>query len=121
MSSKNSYKTLHYRSQSSKTVNYVDTNDADPEEMFSLNDDWRAWTFEIRFAEGHALIQGCAAWTAEKGVIELLKLRQASQPTPFPGEPESILDQFLNRSLNLVGTDSFCEELESWIQTQLGL
>ena len=93
----------------------------DPEKMFSLNNDWRAWTFEIRFAEGHSVTRGCVAWVAEEGAMELLKLRQAKQPAPFPGGPESILDQFLKKSLNRIGTDSFCEELESWIQTQLGL
>jgi len=93
----------------------------DPEKVFTLGDDCRAWTFEVRFAEPQ-LILDRVAWTAKKSQLELLRRKQAAQPVAVPGDPISVLDQFLNQPpLNPVGSDVFCEELESWIMTKVGV
>ena len=93
----------------------------DPEKVFTLGDDSRAWTFEVRFAEPQPIVD-CVAWTAKKSQLDLLRRKQAAQPVAVPGDPISVLDQFLNQPpLNPVGSDVFCEELESWIVGQVGV
>jgi hypothetical protein len=58
----------------------------DPEGLYELNDDWRAWTFEVRFHEGQS-IHDCAAWCADEStMIELLRRHEAQEKTP-PGDP----------------------------------
>ena len=93
----------------------------DPEKVFTLGNTWRAWTFEVRFAEPQPILDR-VAWTAKKSQLELLRRKQAAQPVAVPGDAISVLDQFLNQPpLNPVGSDVFCEELESWIVAQVGV
>ena len=93
----------------------------DPEQLFTLGNDWRAWTFEVRFAEPHSVLDRMA-WTSKKALLDLLRRKQAAQPVTVPGDPPSVLDQFLDEPpLNPNGSDLFCEELESWVRTRLGL
>jgi len=93
----------------------------DPEKVFTLGNTWRAWTFEVRFAEPQPIVDR-VAWTAKKAQLDLLRRKQAAQPVAVPGNPISVLDQFLNQpSLNPVGSDAFCAELESWIMAQIGV
>ena len=93
----------------------------DPEQVFTLDNTWRAWTFEVRFAEPQAILDR-VAWTAKKAQLDLLRRRQAAQPVSVPGDPVSKLDEFLSESpLNPDGSELFCEELESWVMQQLGV
>ncbi|MEJ7592597.1 MAG: hypothetical protein WKF77_13680 [Planctomycetaceae bacterium] len=93
----------------------------DPEKVFTLDNTWRAWTFEVRFAEPQQILDR-VAWTAKKSQLELLRRKQAAQPVAVPGDPISVLDQFLNQPpLNPVGSDVFCEDLELWIVGQVGV
>jgi hypothetical protein len=94
---------------------------ADPEQVFTLDNTWRAWTFEVRFAEPHAIIDR-VAWTARKAQLDLLRRKQAAQPVSVPGEPDTMLDEFLKLPpLKPDGNEFFCEDLESWVMDQLGI
>jgi hypothetical protein len=94
----------------------------DPENMFTMNTDWRAWTFEIRFAERHSITQGRLAWVANKRLMSRLRRLQRSLPKSISGVPESGLEQFFAMdSIIPMGSNSFCKELEKWIQTHLKL
>ncbi len=89
----------------------------DPEGMIELNDDWRAWTFEIRFGEGHSVF-GRAAWCADEMVMSHLRRLSDAEPIPVPGDPPTPLDRFFAGppSLEPAGTPQFCQRLEEWVR-----
>jgi hypothetical protein len=92
----------------------------DPEQLFTMNRDWRAWTFEIRFGESHPVTNGQLAWCASPDMIELLRGLDNTLPISQPGEPESALRQFMNQSpINADGSNDIVEELETWIKNHL--
>ena len=75
----------------------------------------------MRFAEPHAIIDR-VAWTARKAQLDLLRRKQAAQPVSVPGEPDTMLDEFLKLPpLKPDGNEFFCEDLESWVMEQLGI
>jgi len=92
----------------------------DPERLFELNHDWRAWTFEIRFSEGQS-IDARVAWCADETVMSQLRRLDDQQPATIPGDPPSRLDQFFAGppALEPSGTSQFCERLEQWIRKQI--
>lgn len=92
----------------------------DPERLFELNNDWRAWTFEIRFSEGHS-IHDRAAWCADETVMSQLRRLDDQQPPTIPGDPPSGLDQFFAGppALEPAGTPQFCNRLEQWVREQI--
>lgn len=94
----------------------------DPESLFELNNDWRAWTFEIRFAEGQSINER-AAWCADESVMSQLRRLDDQQPATIPGDPPSGLDLFFAGppALEPSGTPQFCEQLEQWVQEQIAV
>jgi len=94
-------------------------NRSDPEKLFELNSDWRAWTFEIRFSEGLSITQR-AAWCADEAVMSQLRRIDDQQPAGIPGEP-SALDLFFAGppALEPQGTPFFCNRIERWVQEQI--
>jgi hypothetical protein len=91
----------------------------DPDGLYELNAEWRAWTFEIRFSEGQS-IDDRAAWCADEPVMETLRrLLDEQAPTP-PGDPPTPLERFLQGPVALepAGTPSFCRRLEEWVRDQ---
>ena len=44
----------------------------DSEGLYELNDDWRSWTFEVRFSEGQPIGER-VAWCADEATMELLR------------------------------------------------
>ncbi len=91
----------------------------DPEGLYELNGEWRAWTFEVRFHEGQP-IHDCAAWCADEETMETLRrLHDSQDPTP-PGDPPTALERFFQKPVVLApaGTPSFCERLEQWVRDQ---
>lgn len=91
----------------------------DPDGLYSLNDGWRAWTFEVRFHEGQS-IHDRAEWCADEAVMSTLRrLLDELEPTP-PGDPPTPLEVFLQgpASLEPAGTPSFCSRLEQWVRDQ---
>jgi hypothetical protein len=94
----------------------------DPEGLYELNSNWRAWTFEVRFYEGQSLFDR-AAWCADEAMMELLRRRLDSQePTP-PGDPPTPLEKFLQgpTALEPAGTPDFCGRLERWVREQCSI
>lgn len=91
----------------------------DPEGLYELNGDWRAWTFEVRFSEGQS-IHDRAAWCADKQSMNELRRRHEAQGKTPPGDPPTSLDRFLQGppALEPKGTPDFCERLEQWVRDQ---
>ena len=92
----------------------------DPEGLFELNDDWRAWTFEIRFSEGQSIHER-AAWCADEAVMSQLRRLVDQQSPTIPGDPPSGLDQFFDGPppLEPTGTPQFCTRIEQWVREQI--
>jgi hypothetical protein len=91
----------------------------DPEGLYELNGEWRAWTFEVRFYEGQS-IHDCAAWCADEVTMENLRRRLESQKPTLPGDPPTALESFFQAPMVLerAGTPSFCKRLEQWVRDQ---
>jgi hypothetical protein len=97
-------------------------NPWDPEGLYGLNRDWRAWTFEIRFSEGQSIHER-VAWCADESVMETLRRLQDQQEPAPPGDPATALDRFLAGpgALEPTGTPRFCARMEEWVREQIGL
>jgi len=91
----------------------------DPEGLYELNSDWRAWTFEVRFNEGQP-IRDRVAWCADEMTMESLRRRLDSQVATPPGDPPTPLERFLQGPVALepAGTASFCLRIEQWVREQ---
>lgn len=91
----------------------------DPERLYVLNSHWRAWAFEVRFAVPQA-IDGCIAWCMKKDMWSRLQRVQADQPAG----PQTPLDRLLQEREQVgppQGTSHWCEEIETWVRTEVGL
>lgn len=97
-------------------------NRHDPEGLVELNEDWRAWTFEIRFSQGHEIAER-VAWCADEIMMNELRRMVDDAPPTIPGDPPSFLDQFLAGppALEPAGTILFCTRLEQWVQEQVAV
>jgi hypothetical protein len=94
----------------------------DPEGLYELNGDWRAWTFEVRFSEGQS-IDARVAWCGDESVMAALRRRLDGQgPTP-PGDSPTALDRFFQGlpALEPAGTPDFCRRVEQWVREEVGL
>ncbi len=91
----------------------------DPEGLYELNSDWRAWTFEVRFHEGQP-IEDRAAWCADEPTMESLRRRLDEDGVSPPGDPPTPLERFFSGpgALEPAGTPMFCERIEQWAQEQ---
>jgi hypothetical protein len=94
----------------------------DPEDLFGLNDEWVAWTFEVRFDRGPS-IHDRLAWCADTFVMSRLRQLEANDPLPTPGALLTPLQRFLQgpAPLAAAGSPEFDTELETWIRQFLGL
>ncbi|HKI37402.1 MAG TPA: hypothetical protein VKA46_36445 [Gemmataceae bacterium] len=94
----------------------------DPEAVHARNDDWRAWTFEIRFVEWQS-IRDRAAWCADPAFMTTLRRLIQAQPLAAPGTPPTPLDLFLQGpdALAPSGAPNFTEVIEQWVRTQVGV
>ena len=95
----------------------------DPEQLYQQNTDWRAWTFEVRFSEGHPICQHLIGWSVREAYWNELFLAFDSSPRPEPGGKPSVLERFLQIDIRnrLVGDSDVCGRMERWIRKQLGL
>jgi hypothetical protein len=91
----------------------------DPEGLYELNTDWRAWTFEVRFHEGQSL-SNRAAWCADEPTMELLRRSLDSQGATPPGDPLTPLETFLRGPVAVepAGTPRFCVRIEQWVREE---
>jgi len=94
----------------------------DPEGLYELNDDWRAWTFEVRFCEEQP-IEARAAWCSDESVMAALRRLQDEQGATPPGDPPTALDRFLQGppALEPAGTPDFCRQIEHWVREEVGV
>ncbi|MCL4207152.1 MAG: hypothetical protein KJ000_32120 [Pirellulaceae bacterium] len=92
----------------------------DQEGLYELNDDWRAWTFEVRFSEGQA-IDARAAWCGDESIMAMLRRMQDEQEDAPPGDPPTALDRFLAGppALEAAGTPEFCRRVEEWVREEV--
>ena len=92
----------------------------DPEGLYELNDDWRAWTFEIRFSEGQS-IDARAAWCGDESIMAALRRMQDEQEVAPPGDAPTALDRFLAGppALEAAGTPEFCRRVEAWVREEV--
>jgi hypothetical protein len=94
----------------------------DPEGLYELNDDWRAWTFEVRFSEAQAM-DARVAWCSDESVMAALRRLQDEHGARLPGGPPTALDRFLQGppALEPAGTPEFCTRVERWVRKEAGL
>jgi len=90
--------------------------------LYELNDDCRAWTFEVRFHEGQS-IHDRAAWCADEPVMNQLRRLDDQEALAPPGDSPTPLQQFFQGppALESSGTPHYCPRLERWIRDEIGL
>ena len=93
----------------------------DPEGVFSdpLNT-WRSWVFEVRFREGHKILDR-AAWCASRDLYQ--SLLEAVEVMPVDGSDTPLM-RFLSQAEELApgtGSDDYTTEIEMWVQRQIGV
>jgi hypothetical protein len=90
----------------------------DPDDLFMRNDDWRAWTFEVRFHEGQNIFDA-VKWCSTEGYTEFITdiLEELPPDIPF----REVLIQFREREQQLDDGQDHCETLERWIQEEVYL
>jgi hypothetical protein len=105
-------------------MNYFDTepNGTGEHDVFRLNEDWRAWTYEVRVHEPVEILE-CAAWAGDEDAAE--SIEQAIGQMDLG--PLTITDghnAFLHKRIrNSNYSDANCatELMESWISDRLVL
>jgi hypothetical protein len=97
-------------------------NPHDPEGLYELNDEWRAWTFEVRFYEGQSIFDR-AAWCTDEPLWNRLRRDHDGQETKPPGDPPTALDRFMEGPGLIIapGSATFCDEVERWVRKEVGL
>jgi hypothetical protein len=92
----------------------------DPEGLYEPVNQWRAWTFEVRFCEQQSIHER-AAWCADENAMNALRRLQAKEDVTPPGDPPSALQQFLDgpAALEPMGTPTFCTRIERWIRKEV--
>jgi hypothetical protein len=86
---------------------------ADPEEIYILNDDWRAWVFEVRFQEPHDACNRIALCTSF-AISQMLRREYAGSPIR-----KDILDK--PERITSYDGEAVCDTIEEWIKERLGL
>lgn len=97
-------------------------NPHDPEGLYELNVDWRAWTFEVRFYEGQSIFDR-SAWCGDEAVMhQLFRLHDQQEAMPS-GDPPTALDRFMDGPGPIIapGSSKFCDEIERWVRKEVGL
>ena len=94
----------------------------DPEGLYELNTNSRAWTFEVRFHEPHSILDR-VAWCGDEMVMNALRRLHDAQEVVPPGDEPSDLDRFLAGPAPLEpdGTPEFCERMEQWVREQVAV
>jgi hypothetical protein len=92
----------------------------DPEELFQIANEWRAWVFEVRFHEAQRILDA-VAWCASPEQVTILF--DEIEAMPPLGSTSSALAKFLTNveSLAPAGTPHYCEEIEQWAMRRVGL
>jgi len=94
----------------------------DPDGIFGQVDDWRAWTFEVRFSEPES-IRNVEAWCPRPEVWNEIQEVVLGTGFPVAGAVPNPLVDFLNNSelLDSRGSPEYTKKLERWAQKRCGL
>lgn len=94
----------------------------DPEDLYQLNHDWRAWVFEIRFVEPQAILER-VAWSCDGNAWNALRRLHDDQPPTPLGDPPTVLERFLNEApaLEPCGSPTFYNSIEQWVRERAGV
>ena len=95
-------------------------NPHDPESLYELNSEYRAWTFEVRFSEPQSILER-AAWCADTSVMDRLRqLDDKEELVPSAAGPTP-LQQFLNgpAALDPRGTSDVPRRIEQWVRDEV--
>jgi hypothetical protein len=96
----------------------------DPEGIYRHPDNtFRAWTFEVRFSEGHSIYNNLAAWSARETFITELRRILDATPLSDPAGEQSPIERFLAIAPNITpkGDPDFCGSMERWIRSTLSI
>ncbi len=85
----------------------------DPEDLYHLNDNWQAWTWEVRFSRGLNVLEA-DRWAADPAYLS--ELRQALIQIDLAPDEVDRLSGFMARLQTPTGTATFCEDLEKWVR-----
>jgi hypothetical protein len=86
---------------------------SDPEGLYTAENEWPAWTWEVQFSRG-PLVTDAAAWTTTDS--HLREIRNALENRRATPGAVDRLRQFLDRLLTPNGNDRHNEVLEQWIR-----
>lgn len=91
----------------------------DPEEIYLLNDDWRAWTFEVRLWKPVTL-DWCEAWCADEATMNALASPRALRDR---SQRATRLRSFIRAHPPLLarGSIDFDVVLQSWVRQKAGV
>jgi len=87
----------------------------DPEDLYYLNGDWQAWTWEVGFSRGPSVLEA-ERWAANPASHS--ELRQALRRVDLAPDEADRLSGFVARLQTPTGTVTFCEDLERWVREQ---
>jgi hypothetical protein len=87
----------------------------DPEDLYHLNDDWQAWTWEVRFSRGPSVLEA-ERWAANPAFLP--ELLQSLATVDLAPDEADRLSGFIGKLQNPPGTAIFCEDLERWVREQ---
>jgi hypothetical protein len=87
----------------------------DPEDLYHLNEDWQAWTWEVRFSRGPDALEA-DRWAADPA--HLHELLQTLGHVDLAADEADRLVGFRARLQTPTGTITFCEDLDRWVREQ---
>jgi hypothetical protein len=87
----------------------------DPESLYHLNDNWQAWTWEVRFSRGPNVLEA-DQWAADPAFHS--ELRQSLAHVDLAPDEADRLADYMARLRSPAGGLTFCEDLESWVREQ---
>ncbi len=87
----------------------------DPEDLYYLNGDWQAWTWEVRFSRGPSVLEA-ERWAVDPAYHS--ELRQSLDEVDLAPAEAARLSGFMARLQAPTGTATFCKDLEKWVREQ---
>ncbi len=93
----------------------------DPDDVFVLDNQWRAWSFEVRLQSGPSVFDS-SQWCCDEATYDEMRRLDLEMPS-FESDETDPWERFWNASQSLVagGTPKFREHMETWVRKQVGL
>jgi hypothetical protein len=93
----------------------------DPDDLFVRNDDWRAWTFEVRFHEGQNIFDAMK-WCPNKAYSESVGRALKRLSLTAGSVSHQTIAQFQERKLDVDEiSQDHCETIEKWVQSEVDI